>query len=170
MLRSLFVALVLAALAGAGCAQSIDSKDDNFIIYNGHSADMRKAIDKARRTLAAAMEAASLGNTGRFSPELILKVAIPAGDGVENIWVDSIARDSDALVGRFANEPRYLPGKRLGDTVNFSLDAVIDWSLPKSDGKLFGHYTTRIILQNIAPEEARRIRSRLSLRPAPRNW
>jgi uncharacterized protein YegJ (DUF2314 family) len=170
MVARLSAALCFVALAAMPvAAQVADDKDPNVIIYLGHSPAMRAAIDKARDTFPEALEAAFQGGA-RLSDGFSVKVAIPAGDQTENIWVDSVSQTGDGFVGRFANEPRHLAGKSLGSAVAFDASTVIDWALPTASGKFWGHYTTRVILQNMAPEKARRVRQHLSLRPAPRNW
>lgn len=145
------------------------AESGSLIILDDHTPDMRKAIEKARDTLPKALEAASRGGT-ELSEGLSLKVTFAASNGNEHIWVNRIARDGDGFIGLLANEPRYMPGKRHGSAVEFKPDAIIDWALPTDQGKFFGHYTTRVLIQNIAPEERGRIRSILNLRPAPRGW
>lgn len=163
------LATLCLSLTDARVVQAQDSTDDNFVIYEGHSTAMREAIDKARGTLTEALETASTGSTA-FLDGFTVKVAIPAEQGTENIWVGDLRREGNAFSGRFANQPRYLPGKQIGSDVDFDQSVIIDWALPTANGKFWGHYTTRVILQNMAPEQARRIRSVLALRPAPRDW
>lgn len=169
MLRACLLAALICAQLGPLHAQAQNGTVDTALLYDGHSAKMREAIDKARGSLNEAIEAASQGQF-RLAEGFAMKVAIRADAGIENIWVDSLERDETGFIGRFASEPKFLPDKRLGSAVTFGEGAVIDWALPTSNGKFWGHYTTRVILQNMAPEDGRRIRSRLALRPAPRSW
>lgn len=90
-----------------------------------------------------------------------LKVALPRGDGhpgrVE-AWVDSAARDGDRLSGQLAADTPELPGVGRGEVVTFAEADILDWAF-FSNERLYGHYTTRVMLPKLPPEQADAMRS-----------
>lgn len=165
------LALACVLLAGTyptlGAARAAGGQA-SIVAYEGHSAAMTAAIAAARKTLPNAIEAAT--RRGDISPALSLKVTFQVSTGREHIWVDSIRRTADGFAGILANEPRYLAGKRMGSSVDFSRDSIIDWSLTGADGRWFGQYTTRVMLPDLPPDEVRRIEARLAASTEPGSW
>jgi uncharacterized protein YegJ (DUF2314 family) len=90
-----------------------------------------------------------------------LKVALPRKDGQPGkaqSWVETVARDGDKLSGQLAAETPELAGVKKGDVVEFSEPQVVDWAFFAGE-KLYGHYTTRVMLPKLPPEQADAMRS-----------
>lgn len=101
-----------------------------------------------------------------------VKVAIPTGDGhVEVIWITPFAQTSaDGFIGAYANAPRSIPDAQVGDAVTFRRTQVRDWSFVGNDTKLYGSFTTRVLLPHIPQDQAAHIAAVLSDLPVPQGW
>lgn len=101
-----------------------------------------------------------------------VKIAVPTGDGhAEVIWVTPFAQTSDEeYLGVFANAPRDIPGASLGDAIVFERAQIRDWSFVGADRKLYGSFTTRVLLPHIPQEQAAQIAAVLSDLPVPSQW
>jgi hypothetical protein len=111
-------ATALAAFAAVvGPAASAVAQDRSPIVdLSPADAEMNAAIAKARATLPAfwaSYEAPKPSEDGHS-----LKVSFPKPrSGNEHIWMAEVKKLPDGRYsGRFANQPRDLPGKRIGDT------------------------------------------------------
>jgi uncharacterized protein YegJ (DUF2314 family) len=94
-------------------------------------------------------------------------VAIPRRDGVagvEEVWVENIARSPDKVVGELMVAPQYLGDLKEGAIVEFSEEQVVDWAFLRGE-ELIGHYTTRISLPRMDPEQAEALRSMFGENP-----
>lgn len=165
MSRLLRVAAVLAALSLSAVALPAAAQTaggDPVIDYSSKDAAMNAAIDEARRTLP--MFWAGFGGPDRRGTDT-LKVAIPdVGGGREHIWVNRIAQIDGGYTARPANEPARLPGLSLGSQVRFTEDQISDWSYEKK-GRLWGSFTTRVMLPDLDPADAAQLRAYLSDTP-----
>lgn len=94
----------------------------------------------------------------------------PPEPGLEVIWVAPfVAYDANTFAGLLANEPNDMPGLSAGDAVRFTADMVADWSWTGPDGKLYGNYTTRVMLPQLGAS-ADALRERLADSPVPDAW
>ncbi|GKY89464.1 DUF2314 domain-containing protein [Sinisalibacter aestuarii] len=162
---TLALALSLAALAPA-------SAQDDVISYGSDDPAMNEAIRSAQSHLGRVLVAA-INEVGVAHPALSLKVAFPveAEDmNAEVIWVDEISLAQEGMAGKLANEPVNMPGLHLGDEVHFSQEMIYDWGLVGPDGKVFGHYTTRVLIETLPEAQAAPIREALSDTPLPAAW
>ena len=62
--------------------------------------------------------------------------------------------------GRFANAPRDLPGKRVGDLVEFREANISDWMFVRN-GKLAGGETIKPLLKSMPTADSDAMRARL---------
>lgn len=163
------VALTLAALAPALPAQS------ETMVTAAQDPAMVEAVETARRHLDRVFDTA-FGAADTAHPALTLKIAFPVeGDGTgtvgeEVIWVANIARDGGRFTATLANEPLHLQGLAAGDSVTFDRDMIADWSLLGQAELLFGHYTTRVLLDTMPADQAAPVRAILSEDPLPEAW
>ncbi|WGW02226.1 DUF2314 domain-containing protein [Tropicibacter oceani] len=133
---------------------------------------MAEAFRQARHSLPSA-----LGGTqkkhGYFSPSLALWVAVPVPDQtvkVEMIWVDNIRRKGKGFQGTLAGHPRHMPGKALRSPITFNYSQIADWAVQAVDGRYYGYFSTRVVLDISEPAIAAQIRATLVERPVPRLW
>lgn len=166
---SLILAAALAALSLSACGRSdtaaptadTSGPGDDIVQYEAQDAAMNAAIAEAKASLPVFL--ARL-DAGQLKPTDSLKVGFPANGGHEHIWVNNIARKGDQVTGTLANEPNWMPDLHEGSPVTFEPGLVSDWSYEK-DGKLWGNYTTRVMLPALSPEEAEAVKANLSDTP-----
>lgn len=168
MSRRIVLALAagLAVLTLSACdseAPKVDNSGpgDEVVQFEAQDAAMNAAIAQAKASLPAFL--ARL-DAGQITPADSLKVGFPANGGHEHIWVNQIARQGDQLTGLLVNEPNWMPGLHERSPVTFAPALVSDWSYEK-DGKLWGNYTTRVMLPSLPPEEAEALKADLSDTP-----
>jgi len=150
-------ALLAAALLLAAC--SGDSEEARF------KKDLAAATEQAREQLAYYWEHFDAPEIDEY--DFSLKVAFPRRDGeqgTEDVWVENIARDDEKLIGELMVDPLYLGDLREGAIVDFREDQVIDWAFLRGE-ELIGHYTTRVSLPRMDPEQAEGLRSMFGENP-----
>jgi uncharacterized protein YegJ (DUF2314 family) len=166
---SLILATALAVLSLSACgegdtgAPTVDNSGpgDEMVKYAAEDAAMNAAVAEAKTSLPLFL--ARL-DAGQIQATDGLKVGFPVDNGHEHIWVNQIARKGDQLTGTLANEPNWMPGLHQGSPVTFAPELVSDWSYEKG-GKLWGNYTTRVMVPSLAPEEAEAVKANLSDTP-----
>jgi len=90
-----------------------------------------------------------------------VKVAFPTGNGNEHIWVDVISHTGDDITGTIDNNPEFRPDLKDGMTVTVKEANVSDWGYLR-DGRLYGNFTTRVLVKHMAPDEAAQVKAMLS--------
>ena len=86
------------------------------------------------------------------------------------IWVAPFAEQDGKYYGRVGGSPRKTNGITPGDLVTFDRSQVVDWSFFGADGRMYGNYSTRLMLHTLNPGQAAGIAATLSSRPAPAEW
>ncbi len=69
----------------------------------------------------------------------------PAGSA-EFMWLAVNRWEGTRLVGQLSNEPREIPGLRLGQTVTLPETDIFDWMIQRPDGEYEGGYTNKVAL------------------------
>lgn len=96
-----------------------------------------------------------------------LKAAFPRRDGqtgVEEAWVENVARAPDRIIGELSVQPRFLGDLKEHAIVDFQESQIVDWAFMGGD-QLFGHYTTRVMLPQMDAVQAEWLRPLLSETP-----
>lgn len=162
LLVGVLLALPMASQAG-----------DLVVSFAPDDPAMNTAIHQARGTLTV-FWANALDPRGKSQANASLKVAFPInvpGSSNEIIWVSDFSRKSEGrYVGYLANEPNYMPNKHVGSKVRFTADQIRDWAYTDANGKLFGNYTTRVLVKRLPQNQAEPILDRLSKSPIPDSW
>jgi uncharacterized protein YegJ (DUF2314 family) len=158
-------ALALMLAPAASFAQAPGA--DPIINYGDNDAAMNKAIADARAHLGYFWQRVEAKQ--RNETDFGLKVAFPVKmennrPSREHIWVERFARSGAGFTAYLANEPGWMPGKKLGDRVEFTEDMITDWGFYRS-GKLIGFYTVRVMLPDMPASEAAEIRAQLGENP-----
>ncbi|MCB2136455.1 MAG: DUF2314 domain-containing protein [Rhodobacteraceae bacterium] len=166
MIRATLAALCLLLSAPAwGQDPTVDVATDDPA--------MVRAYDGAAATLPAFLDRSG-ALTGTAGPLFSVKIAVPVDDtGMDDevIWVSNVRiRRNGKAEGTLDNEPVAMPGKHAGDRIKFHLDDIRDWSLIGADQKLYGHYTTRVLLDHMDGAQADALRRILSENPVPADW
>lgn len=144
---------------------------DPIINYEKNDPRMSAAITEAQGTLGIFLTN-TLGANNMSLEGSSLKVSFDAADyGDEIIWVSDFSHTSKGrYVGYLANEPNHLPDKHNGSKVSFDTDQIRDWAYYSTNGKLFGHYTTRMMVKTMPQKQAKPILDMLSDHPVPESW
>ena len=156
-MRALLAACVLA-LAACGEAPAADPEAE-------FQREIAAAKDAAKASLSVFWDtfAAPAADDYDFS----LKAALPRRDGqsgVEEAWVENVARAPDKIIGELSAQPRYLGDLKEGAIVEFQPGQIVDWAFMRGD-KLLGHYTTRVMLPRMDSTQAEWLRPLLSETP-----
>lgn len=143
----------------------------NVVLFPHDDTRMSIAQDTAQKHFSRFLDHV-MNDAGQARADAAVKVAIPLeGDaGTEVIWVTPFAARDGLFIGALANEPRFLTGLTSGDVIAFDGGQVRDWSFYGQDGKMYGSYTTRVILADLGPAQAAQIRALLSADPLPADW
>jgi len=150
------IILLAVALLLAACGENEDARFQK---------DLAAATEEARAQLPYYWEHFEAPEVDEY--DFSLRVALPRKDGqqgVEDVWVENIARDEEKLVGELMVDPLYLGNLREGAIVDFREDQVIDWAFLRGE-ELIGHYTTRVSLPRMDPEQAEGLRSMFGENP-----
>jgi uncharacterized protein YegJ (DUF2314 family) len=153
------VLIALTAIAVSGVPAHRAHAETVIDVPNG-DAEMAAAVGKARASLAAfwASYESPKPSEGGYS----LKVRFPYGNNShEHIWMAEVKKlDGGRYSARFANAPVHLPGKRLGDQVEFTEADISDWMFMRN-GKIVGGETIKPLLKSMPKAEAAALRARM---------
>jgi uncharacterized protein YegJ (DUF2314 family) len=178
LIRSVRDTTGIAALAGLVAAALVllpagaSRAEDSVVSFAVEDPDMVRAIEEARSHLDLVLSKL-VDEEGKIHLALNLKAQLPVNRldvKAEVIWVSELALDGDRFHGKIASEPAYLAGVALGDPVSFTRAQIADWSVLSTDGRMYGHYTTRALLDDLPRAEAAAIADLLSPDPLPEAW
>ncbi len=149
--------VLLVALALAAC--SAGGEDGRY------QRALMAATREAREHLPFFWE--HLSAPGPDEYQFLLKVRLPApGDGAspEPVWVYDLLKDGETLTGKLASPA---PDASLDKDaeLTFTADRIVDWAFIQNE-KLLGHYTTRVMLPRMPPDQADAMRSMLGENPS----
>ena len=164
-------AAFLATNAFPGNAPVNAAVREDVLLFSDGDARMNAAQDTAQQHFSRFLDYV-MDDQGRARADAAVKVALPLeGEaGTEVIWVTPFASRDGKYIGALANEPHFLTGLAAGDVIAFDGTQVRDWSFYGPDGKMYGGYTTRVILADLTPAQAAQIRALLSTDPLPTDW
>ncbi|MBI1360890.1 MAG: DUF2314 domain-containing protein [Alphaproteobacteria bacterium] len=160
-MRTARLAFSLLLLALAACSRTpvAQTPEQRF------QQDMAAATAEARAHLGYFWRHESAPEDSEY--DFRLKVSLPRRDGQPGdaqVWVEAVAKEGGAYSGQLAAETAELPGVERGETVDFTEAQIIDWSFVSAE-RLYGHYTTRVLLPRMPPERADAMRSMLAENP-----
>jgi uncharacterized protein YegJ (DUF2314 family) len=168
-MRALALAtILLLSLVPAAQAQ------DPIVQFADDDPEMVAAMDEAVQSLPRFLTEA-LGPDGQSLDGTAIKVRLDADGSVpgmthEIIWVSPFARLDGGFAGLLANDPQALGGLVAGDRVDFAQDQIVDWSYSGPDGKLYGNFTTRVMVPHLSADEAAWLNDALSELAVPDFW
>lgn len=153
------IAACLVVLALAACSGAASDPEAEF------ERELAAAKDKARANLSIFWDRFAEPEEGDY--DFSLKAALPRRDGqsgVEEAWVENVARAPDRIIGELSVQPRFLGDLDEGAIVEFQENQIVDWAFMSGD-RLLGHYTTRVTLPKMDPVQADWLRPLLSDTP-----
>jgi uncharacterized protein YegJ (DUF2314 family) len=157
-MRLLLASIALLVAAAPACSGATDEETK-------YQRDLAAATEEARSRLPWFWEHFEAPEAHEY--DFALKVAIPRRDGepgVEEAWVENIARGPEKIVGELMVDPAYLGDLREGSIVEFEESQIVDWTFLRGEEAL-GHYTTRVMLPRLPPDQAEGLRSMFGENP-----
>jgi uncharacterized protein YegJ (DUF2314 family) len=148
-------ALTIAACAGEPTQDERLAERDDMKAVSTEDARMNAAIAEAQKTLPQFLKFMESNGEGRDTAGF----KFPLG-GWEHIWVKDVRREGDFLVGRLSNVPAQ-DGFQIDDEVRVALKDVSDWTWRDKNNVAQGHYTTKVLLDQMPVEQASEIRQAL---------
>jgi uncharacterized protein YegJ (DUF2314 family) len=149
----------LLALALAACSGEAGDPEAAY------QRELAAAKDAARASLSVFWERFAQPEEGDY--DFSLKAAFPRRDGqagVEEAWVEHVARAPDRIVGELSVQPQFLGDLKEHAIVEFQENQIVDWAFMSGD-RLLGHYTTRVMLPRMDAVQAEWLRPLLSETP-----
>jgi uncharacterized protein YegJ (DUF2314 family) len=159
-------ALILGAARAAGLtARPVDGsataqkpERDELIILSMNDPAMAAAIHDARHTLSKFLALAK--RPGPAMNGFAIKIALGADNGAEFFWIHPFAHVGQRFVGQISNTPRTVVDLKIGDTVAFSKNEIVDWMYMDA-GRIHGNYSARTILKSASPRDRAAFKRRL---------
>lgn len=151
--------ILAAALLASACSGGAEDAEARL------KKDLAAATEQARARLPYFWEHFQAPEVDEY--DFTLKVALPRKDGqqgAEDAWVENIAKGDETLQGDLMVDPKFQGELRAGAIVNFSEKQVVDWAFLRGE-ELIGHYTTRVMLPTMDPEQAEGLRSMFGENP-----
>lgn len=160
----LIVALAALALSSAVWAQTPGNtpKKDEIVGFRESDAAMNAAIAEARRSLPTFWSLLETDPVVAASGKI--KVGFDTPGGPEHMWVREIRREGAVVKGLLDNRPVWLKGFAKGDAVTVDPADISDWSYIRDD-RMYGSYTTRVMLPHLPAEQRETYRKFLSDKP-----
>ncbi len=148
-------------LLGGGCAggsQKAQVDSNGVIGIRASDPDMSKAKQQAIDQFPGFLKRlhAKAADETDFAVKYDLT---PGQQNSEFIWAGNLSLDGATLTGKLSNNPE-AAGFRMGQLVVIDQSLIIDWGYRKA-GVMQGHFTTRVLLTKISPEEAQSIKDSL---------
>lgn len=163
----------VSANAGYGSAPRsyVAAAASDVVQAAGHAASAMSAAEDAALRHLDRFFARVLNGSGAADSDAAVKIALPLrGGGTALAWIAPFAPDGERFIGVLATQQRAIEGYQPGDIVSFGRDQVRDWSFFGEDGKMYGSYTTRVLLAALDPEMTSAIADILSDEPLPAGW
>lgn len=141
--------------------------DDPVVEFSKDDVELNAAIKAARDTLPIFW---TLFDTDPVVKDTgILKVSFPIrGGGNEHMWMKDLERRNGVIYGTLDNIPAGDVGHRKGDRIRIDPEQITDWSYFRA-GRMYGGYTTRVMVKQAPPEIAEGLLRVLSDRPLEGN-
>jgi uncharacterized protein YegJ (DUF2314 family) len=141
---ALFAVIASVSMLPAQTALDKAARDDVFSIPNDDP-EMAAAMRQARATLAdfLALARAPPQSMKNFSVKIGLRADL---GGYEFVWVRPFTSKGDQFSGQLRNTPRRIKRLKLGDTIRFVQNDIVDWTY--SDGtRTKGNFTACALLK-----------------------
>jgi uncharacterized protein YegJ (DUF2314 family) len=160
-MRAGATAVVVALLLGVvACERGLPEG-----VYQASTADavVNAAMEEARASLPAFWKAYE--STDGTREKFVLKVRLESPSGMaEHVWMGVTGRQGNVVHGLLANEPAGIPGLHLRSPLSVTTDKISDWGYER-DGKLYGNFTSRVLIGQMSAEDKEALERMLSPTP-----
>lgn len=163
--RTLLIAAAAAlAISSTVLAQTPgnSAKKDEVVGFRESDAVMNAAIAEARRSLPTFWTLLEADPVVAASGKI--KVGFDTPGGPEHMWVREVRREGAVVKGLLDNRPVWLKGVSKGDPVTIDPADISDWSYIR-EGRMYGSYTTRVMLPRLPAEQREAYRKFISDKP-----
>ena len=123
--------------------------NDPVIDVDSRDPEMQAAIQRARAEIDSALQTLQEGQVMGFS----VKAPIQEGKRTEHFWLKDVTYQNNAFTGLIDNEPQRVHTVKKGDRITLRKEEISDWYYLK-EGKMYGSYTTRVLLKDLPPDDA----------------
>ena len=134
---------------------------DEFTVLRPGDEAVAAATAEARATLDIFWRKFESGEADQYQ----LKVGLTTpNEAVEHIWLSPSARRDGKVVGQLMNQPVDIEDVNLGDEIVVEMERISDWGYAK-DGRLYGAFTQRALLDTLRPAMRRQVEAALAPTP-----
>jgi uncharacterized protein YegJ (DUF2314 family) len=140
------------------------AKRDGIASVEKGDAEMAAAMRRARETLPEFLKMAQAPRPKMRA--FSVKVAVVEGDDAEFFWIAPFEQRKNEFRGRINNTPQLVKKAKLGQTITFREDEIVDW-LYQDSGKMIGNFTACVLLKREPRDEAEQFMKQLGLRCDP---
>lgn len=120
-------------------------------------AKMEAAIERAKDEVDSFIKVMKKGGGTDFS----VKAPVVDGENTEHFWLTDIEYADGQFTGKIGNDPGMVTNVAFGQEWTIEKSEISDWMYMKN-GKMYGNYTIRPLLETMSEEEAAGIRSILA--------
>ena len=149
---SLVAIIVIAAYAGCENTkpETLASNDYDVTKMDGAIARAKSEVDNFIADFKA-----------KKSENYSVKAPIADGEDIEHFWLIDIEFDGENFHGSIGNEPGIVSNVKFGQKWTLAKDEISDWMFMR-DGKMYGNYTMRPLLETMPPEQATKFKAILA--------
>ena len=122
---------------------------DNVVAYSTANEAISEARRKARDTLPRFVSLLKSGMKATFT----VKFPLTQNGQTEHIWLQVAHTQGNIFIGHLANEPVNGSKYKIGQFMTVARADVEDWMV-RTDGVIYGGYTTRYALKDIPKPQA----------------
>jgi uncharacterized protein YegJ (DUF2314 family) len=133
---------------------------DEIVFLPLNDATMSAALRSARETLPGFLALAK--HPGPTMEGFAVKIALLARDGPEYFWIHPFAHVDERFIGQINNTPRSVVNLKMGETVTFTEDEIMDWMYVDA-GTMRGNYSAQAILKSALPQDRKAFKRRFGL-------
>lgn len=158
---ALLLCLCLIGTLLVGCNKRTSSNTPVKITTGDKEVD--EAISKARESLDHFWSVYDSPKEGEANFSLKVKVQDSNGN-VEHLWAIDLKKDNGKIFGTIDNDPKQVKTLTRGQKIEIADKDIVDWMYRKN-GKIYGGYTIRVLVNRIPKADADAIKSQLSDKP-----
>jgi uncharacterized protein YegJ (DUF2314 family) len=134
------------------------SEDPRVIFFRESDKKMNAAMARAKKELRAFWE--HFASPASDESDFMVKYDVIDGDDAEYIWAVKLRRDKNGITGALIDDAVQVEGFKGGQRVSIREDRIVDWGYYKGP-VMQGSYTTRVMPDQMSPEEAASFRRSL---------
>jgi uncharacterized protein YegJ (DUF2314 family) len=149
-MKAILPTVCLIVLAFAGCSQQPDT-----LATGGYDeAEMAAATARAIREVDEFIAELTAGDSENYG----VKAPITDGENTEHFWLVDVTYEDGQFSGTIGNDPGIVSNVKLGQPWTLGKTDISDWMYIR-DGKMYGNYTMRPLLDTMPQQKADEFRA-----------